>query len=80
MTEKTNLGVKPLGRGNEASEVVAEENRIFSEFKNELKKVGVINSSEKAKELREVYLSYYDKASPNTAKSLRKVIKGLAMS
>lgn len=78
--EKTNLGVRPLGRGNEVSEVVAEENKQLSEFIEGTRKMGRVNSPEKAKEYRDLLLSYYDKAAPNSAKSLRKVIKGLGMS
>jgi len=33
----TNLGVKPLGRGQAPSEVIARENAIFKEYQAELK-------------------------------------------
>lgn len=78
--EKTNLGVKPLGRGEEISEVVQFENNCLKEFKNELATIGYVNSPEAAAKYRNALVKYYDKINKGVAKNFRKICKSLNLS
>lgn len=76
----TNLGVKPLGRSDEISEVVQHEINCLKEFKTKLFSILPIASAERAAQYRQIITEYYNKLSKNGGKSFSLTCKSLGLS
>ncbi len=78
MTEKTNLGVKPIGRGEVTSPVVLREIASLKKYGEALRAFSPVDSEEKAMAHRAAFLVHLeDLGKYDQAKRVRKLHKSL---
>ncbi len=79
--EKTNIGVKPLGRMGVIPERIQEENAVFKEFIADCGVIGAVNNHGAVLKLRAAQIKYYegnDKIyGTKRAVEMRKIYKSL---